>query len=253
MGACFRCGQMGHMIKDCPKPDTKKITRGKVAPPNTGGKVFALFATDASNAQGIVSGTLHIGERSIFMLFDTGAKLSIVSMLFSKNLTIRLTPLDPTLTISTPMENSIIITHVDRDCLTRIESVVCNADLFPMDMSDFNGIVPHKTLKIISALKAHNLISHDCAGFLASIKDTIVIQKGIDSHPIVCENPNIFPKELLGLPIDREIEFTIDLIPGIEPISKEPYRMYPLELKELKEQLPKFLEFGSVYLLTIQS
>ncbi|XP_076932496.1 uncharacterized protein LOC143598061 [Bidens hawaiensis] len=270
MGACFRYGQMGYMIKDCPKPDTKKITRRKVAPPNTGGRVFALSATDAANAQGTIYGTLQLGERSIYVLFDTGATHSIVSLSFTKYLSIRPTSEDPTLTISTPMENSIVITHVYKDCPIRIESVVCNADLFPMHMSDFDvilgmdwltrhrvtidcyskravfgdlscpklayqGIVPHKTLKIISTLKARKLISHGCAGFLASIKDTSVIQKGIYSHPVICEYPDVFPEELPGLPPDREIEFTIDLIPGAEPILKAPYRMAPLELKDLKE------------------
>ena len=39
------------------------------------------------------------------------------------------------------------------------------------------------------------------------------------------------------LPPDREIEFSIDLLPGSGPISKAPYRMTPAEMKELKEQL----------------
>ncbi|XP_076945107.1 uncharacterized protein LOC143616023 [Bidens hawaiensis] len=237
-GRMFQVWQMGHMIRDCPKLDTKKITGGKVAPPNTRGRVFALSSTDAANAQGTISGTLQLGEHSIYVLFDTGATHSIVSLSFTKYLPIRRTSVDPTLTISIPMENSIVITHIYGDCPIRIESVVCNTDLFPMHMSDFDvilgmdccpklvyqGIVPHKTLNIISALKARKFISHGCAGFLASIKDTSVIQKGIDSHPVVCEYPDVFPEELLGLPPDREIEFTIDLIPGAKPISKAPYR-----------------------------
>ena len=43
--------------------------------------------------------------------------------------------------------------------------------------------------------------------------------------------------ELPGLPLDWEIEFTIELVPDTTPISKAPYRMAPLELKELKVQL----------------
>ena len=34
--------------------------------------------------------------------------------------------------------------------------------------------------------------------------------------------------------LDREVEFSIDLVPGTAPISKAPYRMAPAELKELK-------------------
>nr|GFA74409.1 reverse transcriptase [Tanacetum cinerariifolium] len=43
-------------------------------------------------------------------------------------------------------------------------------------------------------------------------------------------------------PPAREIEFGIELIPGAEPISKAPYRITPVELKELKEQLQEMLE-----------
>ena len=46
--------------------------------------------------------------------------------------------------------------------------------------------------------------------------------------------PNIFPDDLLNLPPEREVEFTIDLVPRTNPISKVPYRMEPIELKELK-------------------
>nr|GFD61673.1 putative reverse transcriptase domain, aspartic peptidase domain protein [Tanacetum cinerariifolium] len=40
----------------------------------------------------------------------------------------------------------------------------------------------------------------------------------------------------------REVEFNIELIPGAEPISKAPYRIAPVELKELKDQLQELLE-----------
>jgi hypothetical protein len=51
---------------------------------------------------------------------------------------------------------------------------------------------------------------------------------------VVQEFLDIFPKDFLGLSLDREIEFCIDLIPGAAPISKAPYRMASMELKELK-------------------
>nr|GFB82402.1 uncharacterized protein [Tanacetum cinerariifolium] len=44
----------------------------------------------------------------------------------------------------------------------------------------------------------------------------------------------------------REVEFSIELIPGAEPISKAPYRMAPIELKELKDQLHELLERGFI-------
>ena len=58
----------------------------------------------------------------------------------------------------------------------------------------------------------------------------------------------IFPEELKLLSPEREIEFKIELIPGVTPISKTPYRMAPTELKKLKMQLQDLLEWGFIQL-----
>jgi hypothetical protein len=56
----------------------------------------------------------------------------------------------------------------------------------------------------------------------------------------------VFPKELPGMPSDREIEFTIDLIPGTAPIAQAPYKMGPKELEELKTQIDELEEKGFI-------
>jgi hypothetical protein len=48
--------------------------------------------------------------------------------------------------------------------------------------------------------------------------------------PVVNEFPDVFPKELSGMPPDRDIEFVIELKPGTAPIYKTPFRMTTLEL-----------------------
>ena len=55
-----------------------------------------------------------------------------------------------------------------------------------------------------------------------------------------------FPDDIAGLPPNREVEFTIDLIPGTEPISIPPYRMAPVELRKLKAQLEELLSKGFI-------
>jgi hypothetical protein len=51
----------------------------------------------------------------------------------------------------------------------------------------------------------------------------------------VREYPEVFREELLGMPLYRDIEFVIDLIPGTSPIAKRPYRIAAPELAELKK------------------
>ena len=64
--------------------------------------------------------------------------------------------------------------------------------------------------------------------------------------PIVRDYPDVFPDDLLGLAPQKKVEFTINLALGSTPISKAPYRMAPMELKELKIQLQELLDKGFI-------
>jgi hypothetical protein len=70
--------------------------------------------------------------------------------------------------------------------------------------------------------------------------------KSIEEVPIVCEYPDVFLEELLGMPPDRDVEFVIDLLPGTGPIAKRPYRMLVDELEELKKQLRELSDKGYI-------
>ena len=56
---------------------------------------------------------------------------------------------------------------------------------------------------------------------------------------VVEDFTDVFPKELPGLPLNQEIEFTIELVPGIALISQPPYIMAPAELIELKKAIAR--------------
>jgi hypothetical protein len=70
--------------------------------------------------------------------------------------------------------------------------------------------------------------------------------KEICDIPVVCELPDVFSDDLLGLPSDREVKFVIELKPGTALISRRAYRMPPNELAELKVQLQELLEKGFI-------
>jgi hypothetical protein len=63
---------------------------------------------------------------------------------------------------------------------------------------------------------------------------------------VVQEYPDVFPKDLPGMPPDRDTEFIIELLPGMPPISKRPYRMLVNELVELKKQIAKLQSKGFI-------
>ena len=88
-------------------------------------------------------------------------------------------------------------------------------------------LMNHKELKVECHPQAPKAEPMICGIQATSIEEVLVMY----------EYPNVFPEELPGMPLDRDLEFIIDLIPGTTPIVKRPYRMAANELEELKKQL----------------
>ena len=99
---------------------------------------------------------------------------------------------------------------------------------------------------MISAATARTLVWKGCEAYLAYVIDTVKERPSVSDIPTVSDFPDVFPEELPGLPPHREIEFASDVVPGSTPASITPYKMAPLELKELKLQLQELLENGFI-------
>ncbi|GKD59583.1 putative reverse transcriptase domain-containing protein [Tanacetum coccineum] len=56
----------------------------------------------------------------------------------------------------------------------------------------------------------------------------------------------VFLEDLPGLPPVRQVEFQIDLIPGAAPVARTPYRLAPLEMQELSNQLQELADRGFI-------
>ena len=84
-------------------------------------------------------------------------------------------------------------------------------------------------------MKARKWLANGCTGYLATVVDTTKREKDrLSEVPMVNEFTSIFPEELLGLPLDQEVKFEFEVLPGTAPISKTPYRIAPAKLKELQ-------------------
>ncbi|GKC92026.1 hypothetical protein Tco_1157468 [Tanacetum coccineum] len=74
-------------------------------------------------------------------------------------------------------------------------------------------------------------------GNLKQLKTMKVYEPKLEDILVVREFPGVFPEDLLGLPPSREVEFCIDLIPVAMPFAKLPYRLAPMEMQELSNQI----------------
>jgi hypothetical protein len=110
---------------------------------------------------------------------------------------------------------------------------------------EIQGIQRKVSLRFISTMKVERCLRQGCRLYVV---EAVKERKGpsLDQYPVLLEFKDVFPDELPGLPPQRELDFTIELKPGAEPISKTPYRMTTLKLCELQMQLKELLDSGLV-------
>ena len=95
---------------------------------------------------------------------------------------------------------------------------------------------------VILVFEAKRLLHKGCEAYLAYIIDISTLEVTLGNVPIVQKFPDVFFKNLLGLSLDRELKFGIDLLLGSAFVSVPLYRMAPIELKELKIQLQDLVD-----------
>ena len=227
---------------------------------------------DADTAPDVVTGIISILDHDAYTLVDPGATHSFASQPFLDRFQIETQPLEGRMRVSLPAGDPLLADRVVRDSRVMIEGQEFPADLVALDMRDFDvvlgmdwlsrhratldcykkevklyrpgklevkfrGISRELSSCMVSAMVAQRMLHKGCQGYLAYVVETEKEGTILDEIPVVREFPDVFPDDIAGLPPEKEVEFTIDLIPGTEPISIPPYRMAPAELRELKAQL----------------
>ena len=247
----------------------------------TQARVYAVTQQDADAAPHVVIGIISILGHDAYTLVDPGATHSFASKHFLDRSQIKTQPLEGRMRVSLPAGDPLFLDRVVRNSRVLIGGQEFPADLVALDMRDFyvvlgmdwlsrhkstldcykkelkfhrpgklevkfRGIHRELSSNIISAMAAQRMLRKGCQGYLAYVVETEKEGILVDEIPIVREFPDVFTDDIVGLPPDREVEFTIDLIPGTEPISIPPYRMAPAELRELKAQLEELLSKGFI-------
>ncbi|GKE50220.1 hypothetical protein Tco_1481478 [Tanacetum coccineum] len=105
-------------------------------------------------------------------------------------------------------------------------------------------------LNINSCTKTQKYLLKGCPIFLAHVttKKTEDKSEGkrFEDVPIIQDFPEVFPEDLPGLPLTRQVGFHIDLIPGAAPVARAPYRLAPSEMKVLSDQLQELSDKGFI-------
>ncbi|XP_075112245.1 uncharacterized protein LOC142182153 [Nicotiana tabacum] len=200
---CFRCGQLGHHLRDCPQPprNFNQASIQSVAPTQTTRNTSGAIGTGdrgrgAGNRATVNQGQGNSGkgQARVFAFTRQDAQAS-----------------NAVVTFATPVGESLLVEYVYRACQVRVEGRDTLADLILFDMIDFD---------MLMGGLAQRLLKKGCLGLLAIVNDTRKETVSIENVPVVREFSDIFPEDLPGLPPIQEIDFDKGFIrPSVSPWS----------------------------------
>ncbi|KAD5317689.1 hypothetical protein E3N88_17635 [Mikania micrantha] len=292
LNLCYNCHKPGHRRSEC--PELRGAGQGgtsggsfkaqgsgkKVEIPPPKGRAFKITAEEAKVTSDVVTGTFHINSLPAYIIFDSGASRSFISVKFVNHDSFVLAKLPFPLEVEIADSKNFLVYDIYHRCKLTIDGEDYEVDLIPMILGEFDVVIGMDWLskyganivcncKVIqltspgghevciqgekrggtilcSLAKAMNYMNHGGQSFLAYVLDVEKEIKELNDVPVVRDFPDVFPDDLPGIPCDRDVEFKIDLIPGAKPIAKAPYRLAPSELKELMTQLQDLLDKGFI-------
>ncbi|XP_074310255.1 uncharacterized protein LOC141646081 [Silene latifolia] len=258
----FSRKEEGHKSYVCPK---------KTGTPLIQGRAYMMIDGGEEEQADTITGKFLVNSCMAFILFDTGASLSHVSPTFVAKAKLP-NPEAIHASIVIPNGQTLNCKARYRGVPVIILGSTFPANLISLDLPGFDiilgmdwlakyhakfecrdqkislrnslgarvtyrGYLPNTRVKVINAMKLASQMRKGEHTFLCNINSIGEEKLRIEDIPVVREFPEVFPEELPGIPPERDVEFSIDLVPGTAPISKSPYRMAPKELQELKIQL----------------
>ncbi|XP_021746060.1 uncharacterized protein LOC110711931 [Chenopodium quinoa] len=194
---------------------------------------------EAERSSDVVTGNFSIHSISVKALFDSGATYSFISSSVVKQLgLVESNSID--LPISLPTGEFVRCTKMHKGLPLSIGEIDFPSDLIEFELGDldvilgidwlatYKGKIDCEIQKVYLRSLMGKIVSYRRFGKPKDLEMRIKVK--VEDVPIVNEFLDVFPKEISGMPPKREVEFTIDLVPGTTSISKAPYRMAPAEM-----------------------
>ncbi|WVZ75481.1 hypothetical protein U9M48_023527, partial [Paspalum notatum var. saurae] len=225
------------------------LSEGKKPAPKVGQLQYSQLE-QVLEGEPVLAGTFLVNTNPTVVLFDSGASFTFISKAYALKQGYDIIELKQDYHI-TAAGSAIITNHMVRDLCLQVgrERLFINSLVLPQLGIDIilgmNWLKQHnaridvgsRTVQLCSSGGTDVVIHvplHKNMPHTVNVANAQGDAPALAKIPVVCDYPDVFPKKLPGLPLDRDVEFKIDLVPGTTPISRRPYRMAPNELRELK-------------------
>ncbi|XP_019450663.1 PREDICTED: uncharacterized protein LOC109352932 [Lupinus angustifolius] len=243
----------------CPKLKRDEVNIVQAAKPKAKGKMFTMSIAEIEGNEDLIQDTCCFNEISLFVMFDSGATHSLISNDVVNRLELPIVSLPYDLIVSTPTNEPFIVSTICSQCPIILDNRPVIEDLIYLSLSQFDIILGMNWLsnnhlsdpknptesyyetKSITANQIKKLLKDEAQVFVLLTSLEKKVRDEIQSLPIVRDFSAVFSDNILGLPLVREIDFAIDMVLGTGTITIAPYRMAPLELRELKKKLEYLL------------
>ncbi|KAI3690687.1 hypothetical protein L2E82_48891 [Cichorium intybus] len=226
---CFQCGATDHIRLNCPElksgafSDRSRNDQGgkKEEVTNRGrpvaSRAFQMTVEEAREKTDVVTGIFTLNSILVYVIFDPGATHCFVSESLMSRLNVSLTPMDESLEVAVADGRYVWVSEHLEGCQLKIYGTT-----FPIDLN--------KNITILSPDGEWIKIQ----GERPWLRMPVISFAQARSY------------ELPWLPPDRQVEFTIELVPGAAPVARAPYRLAPSEMVELRKQLEELLDRGFI-------
>ncbi|GJR79869.1 putative reverse transcriptase domain-containing protein [Tanacetum coccineum] len=239
--ACYECGSLDHLRLNCPKWNRGRnqsvnqlALEGNRNTQNNEnrvrGRAFNVDAIDALQDPNVVTGTYSLNNLQATVLFDSGADLSFISTKFAPLLNEKPSIANPRYVIEVANGKKEEVDRIFCGCRLELGDSIFPIDLIPLGQGSFDVIVvmdwlsnqkdvivchekivriPVEEGKVLYVQGERNVRK------TKTLMSTKANETTLSDIPIVRDFEDVFPDDLSGLPPQRQVEFRIDLIPGI--------------------------------------
>jgi hypothetical protein len=229
-----------------------------MAPISRSGRLNHTTIEDIPEGEEVILGTFLLFGHRIIILFDSRVSHDFMSSTCAKRVELSLTVTKSPYMISTP-GGRVVANQIAREVLLELAGQVFPTHLIVLDGKGIDAILGMSWMKLHKAILdiAKWLVYLDSPIYgmvtlhlpvIVRIKASMhhIVARSIEEILVVWEFPDVFLDDLPGMPLERDIEFKIELQPGTAPVAKSPYKMTWDELAELKIQLKDLLDKGYI-------